>query len=139
MPRSNPIPWKVPRHLLPQVSIPTQHPHTLLPVKVSVQGVIPASRLEVPKSEILSSPLKVLISTLSPWSIVISGHWAGPLPAELDPLSGIPSPGDPSLVLPLSTLSPCHPTYMALWGWELTIGLASELNFSPPSLKSLPD
>lgn len=66
MPRRNPIPWKVPRHLLSQVSIPTQHPHTLLPVKVSVQGVIPASRLEVPKSEILSSPLKVLISTLSP-------------------------------------------------------------------------
>lgn len=65
MPRRSTIPWKAPKVLLPQVRIPTHHP-TPLPVKVSVQGVMPASRLEVPKSEILSSPLKVLISTLSP-------------------------------------------------------------------------
>lgn len=39
---------------------------TFLPVKVSVQGLIPANRLEVPKSEIFKTPLYVLINTLSP-------------------------------------------------------------------------
>lgn len=51
--------------VLPRSAFPLTTPHPL-PVKVSVQGVMPASRLEVPKSEILSSPLNVLISTLSP-------------------------------------------------------------------------
>lgn len=64
MPRSNAIPWKA-SSSLPYVLVPFNSPH-LVPVKVSVQGVMPARRLDVPKSEILSSPLKVLISTLSP-------------------------------------------------------------------------
>lgn len=37
-----------------------------VPVKVSVQGLIPANLLEVPKSEIFRTPLYVLIRTLSP-------------------------------------------------------------------------
>lgn len=37
------------------------------PVNVSVHGLIPASLLEVPKSDILSTPLYVFIKTLSPW------------------------------------------------------------------------
>lgn len=36
------------------------------PVNVSVQGLMPASLLEVPKSEIFSTPLYVFMSTLSP-------------------------------------------------------------------------
>lgn len=38
-----------------------------LPVKVSALGLMPASLLEVPKSEIFSTPLYVLMRTLSPW------------------------------------------------------------------------
>ena len=37
-----------------------------VPVKVAVLGQIPASLLEVPKSEILTTPLYVLTRTLSP-------------------------------------------------------------------------
>ena len=38
-----------------------------VPVKVAVLGQIPASLLEVPKSEILTTPLYVFTRTLSPF------------------------------------------------------------------------
>ena len=46
-----------------------------VPVKVAVLGQIPASLLEVPKSEILTTPLYVLTKTLSPLMSLCVDAW----------------------------------------------------------------